>query len=193
MTTTAAKTKRPQISILEAVKICETNNVKVKDALLWRKKFIELRRNAPYRGASCTLTLDQYVKLAVKAGIKSPTEIGKGSDNFNLSRKGDVGDYTFSNCRFILKSENLEEKHVNGGIDSAAEKKRGRTKLNDLSVLRQSKKMSKTFRVVSPSGEVFKGLNLKEFCKQRGLTATSMFAVCRGDQHSAKGWTGKYT
>ena len=51
---------------------------------------------------------------------------------------------------------------------------------------------AKKFKLVSPSGEVFEGEGLAAFCKEYGLTQSSMAAVCRGEYKQHKEWTGEY-
>jgi len=178
----------------------------------WEKKWNHLRWNAPNRGAKCLLTLRQYMKLAEKAGITRPSQIGRSKGKYQMSRVGDTGDYVMGNCRFLLMSENLDEMLTNGGRKSQAEKIRGRTKETHSGVRSRSEKLtgrtkeshkglqtvsekkSKAFRVVSPTGKVYRGVHLKEFTKEHGLSTSNMMAVCRGARQSCnKGWTGTYT
>ena len=99
--------------------------VPVKDA--WKVKYTQLKKNAGRRGIKCLLTFEEYMRLAKKAGISSPDEIGRTSGKYQMSRRGDAGNYVIGNCRFLTIEENLSEKVINGGTRSHAEKIRGRT------------------------------------------------------------------
>lgn len=158
----------------------------------WRRKFWNLRKAARQKGVACHLTLDQYINLAKEAGIESPNQIGQKIDSFQMGRLGDVGDYELGNCRFITFKQNLDEMTSNGGRSNAINKMIGRTKDNNQSIASQSDKISKWYRMVSPTGEVFEGKNLKEFCKERGLTVSLVYLVFGGKAKHHKGWTGEY-
>lgn len=149
----------------------------------WNQRLINLRASAKYRGLECNLTLEQYMQLASEAGITHPSQIGKTNESFQMARYGDVGNYEVGNCRFITKLENIREK-TNRGL--------GRTKYSHRGIAAQAEKLSKSFKVKSPAGEVFEGSNLNEFCKLHGLTQTAMSAVCLGKRMQHKGWTGEY-
>lgn len=156
---------------------------------LWHSKYGSLKLQ---RGDRCKITFEDYITLAVDAGIKTSKEIGTSRDSFCLGRLGDVGDYEVGNCRFIKVSQNQLERTQNGGADRQYDKMRGRTKATHEGIMISAIKHSKTFELLSPTGEVFMGINLTEFCKNNNLNQGSMSAVCRGDDKSHKKWTGRY-
>lgn len=200
----------------------------IEDTRAWYNKYRTLTMNAKQKGNQNLLSFRQYLKLAVKAGLTSPTQIGNTSGSYQMSRVGDSGDYEVGNCRFLTLEENHAEKHKNGGYKRQAEKLRGRTKETHSGLMGASLKMrgrtketdrgvaegarkrsgrtaetheyvkertkalSKSFRVKSPFGEVFKGTNLNAFCREHGLNASSMGKVCSGRKTPYRGWTGKY-
>ena len=86
------------------------------------------------------LSLADYRQKILDAGIL-PEQIGQTRTSYHLARYSDTGDYTPHSCRFIPHLDNLAEQRLNGGLARMAEKKRGRTKLNDPSVASQAKKM----------------------------------------------------
>lgn len=56
------------------------------------------------------LTFEEYIGLAIDAGIETPHQIGRLPGQYQLGRLGDMGDYEIGNCRFITKEENQKEK-----------------------------------------------------------------------------------
>lgn len=54
------------------------------------------------------------------------------------------------------------------------------------------KSRAKRFRLVSPEGVVYEGLNVSEFCKQQGLNRSNVITVCSGKAKLHKGWSGEY-
>lgn len=177
---------------------------------LWTRKHRQLRVHAKQRGFDCTLTLRQYIKLAVRAGIEEPDEIGRTRGKYQMSRKGDKGHYVWGNCRFLTIEENQREKIENGGFERGASKVRGRTaathegvartvaarvgnrKETHEYIARMALKKSKPFKVKSPTGRVYSGYNLNEFCEKKGLSRSSLSKVCRGERNDHRGWTGRY-
>lgn len=61
-----------------------------------------------FRLEGSTLSLSQYIRKIKEAGI-TPYDIGHGSESYQLSRYNDEGPYTVRSCRFITKTENLQE------------------------------------------------------------------------------------
>ena len=45
------------------------------------------------------------------------------------------------------------------------------------------------FKVVSPEGKVYEGINCKPFAEEHGLTPTSFTAMVRGELNFCNGWT----
>jgi hypothetical protein len=98
----------------------------------WRYKYQNLRSSAVKRNVNMCLSFRQYIKLAKKAGLKEPSQIGRTSvDNYQMGRIGDTGDYEWGNCRFITMEQNKNEKIANGGQERASQKIRGRNKFNN--------------------------------------------------------------
>ena len=161
----------------------------MKNELAWKRKWDSFQAGVHTRKAECRLTFEQYMKLAEQAGITDPACIGrKDLYSFQLGRYGDVGPYEIGNCRFITMRQNLLERST----EQIAIKSKNRNKFNCEGRLNQSKKISKKFLVISPSGERFEGTNLKEFCIQHGLNQGRMSRVCSGKETLHKGWSGKY-
>lgn len=109
----------------------------------WWKKYIVLRSNALGRRVECLLTFRQYLKLAKRAGILKPAQIGRSLDAYQMSRKGDTGNYEWGNCRFLTMEQNQKEKHKNGGYAAQAEKLTGRTKFTHSYLMESGKKVSR--------------------------------------------------
>lgn len=199
-----------------------------KFASAWRHKWRTQKDNASRREIEHSLTFKEYLRLARRAKLSRPEDVGVKGNRYVLARLGDTGPYSFDNCRFITNSANLKEgrrngchlesdaakrtytKYNNAGVASAASKLTGRTKFTDPSlrarglkrkgktkedtefIARMAYKNSKDFRLKSPSGKVYKGRNLNEFCKKHGLNQGNLAAVCRGDRPHCGGWTGYY-
>lgn len=170
---------------------------------IWKTKWATLKQRAKAYGVDFQLTLEQYKALAVEAGIEAE-QIGRCKGEYCVGRLGDVGPYTVGNCRFITVSQNHKEKVLNGGQarqtakvkgipnEKVARKLTGRNKHEYANLAHLADCNSKYFRVVSPTGEVFEGKNLNEFCKTHSLTQANLSAVCRGQAKHHKGWTGEY-
>ena len=52
-----------------------------------------------------------------------------------------------------------------------------------------SKHNSKTWKLVSPRGEIIEINNLREFSIKNGLSQPNLFNVIKGNRKSHKGWT----
>lgn len=87
----------------------------------WRQKYSNKKGDSK---GYFELTFQEYIDLAVQAGLKFPKEIGQSTSSFCLGRIGDVGPYSIDNCRFITNRQNHDEKMINGGS------KRGGIKLS---------------------------------------------------------------
>jgi len=182
------------------------------DARQWHLKWRNKVRTSKYRGLVCTLSFTQYLLLALKAGLRKPSDIGDKPGSYVLGRFGDTGGYTFANCSFILYEENCSEVHSNGRLDYEAVSlcRKGKTRHDTEFIARQSATMtgrrkethaglaiisdknSKNFRLVSPKGKVYTGRNLKGFGLKHKLNQTGLSRLCRGVHESYKGWTGEY-
>lgn len=65
-----------------------------------------------FRFQKSNLTFEQYLNKLVEAGI-TPSNVGKRSTDYSLSRINDEGPYTQKSCRFITTRANcLEQKYV---------------------------------------------------------------------------------
>lgn len=167
------------------------------DYLRWKKLWSALCSHAQGRGAVCYLTFDQYVRLALDAGLTSPDQIGVGIDKYQLGRIGDTGNYELGNCRFITMRQNLDERFLNGGTREAGRKKSGRTKDNDPGVASQAQIIKdqnrRKFQLVDPNGVIHYGDCLTDFCAEHGLNRRSIYGILSGSRKvSRSGWTGKY-
>jgi hypothetical protein len=184
------------------------------DLTVWRHKWFRLVQRSRAEDKECTLTFIDYISLAKAAGLTSPDQIGRSQGQYQMGRLGDTGGYILGNCRFITMQQNQDERKQNGGtaiaVEKAAKIRRGQTKENNKSIRSMAKKLNgrtadeydylrvaglrrgKRFRVVSPTGIVYKGDSLNAFCKEHNLSQASMSLVCRGKKNQYFGWTGKY-
>lgn len=180
------------------LKILVNLGFSIDDAKSWIYKYKTFVNNKTQSGYVCDITFTQYLKLASKAGLTSPAQIGLAMDQYQMGRIGDTGDYIKGNCRFITARQNLNEKFKNGGAAIGYAKSSrtltGRTKENCVYKRSAAKKLSKPFRLVSPKGKVYTGQNLVEFCESKGLSTAMLMRLCRGDcKQALSGWTGSYT
>lgn len=176
----------------ERRKWLEENGFNPDEVDIWRQMWQRLKYHSTTRNIKCLLGFEDYLTLAKNAGLYDPEMIGRNKGHYQLGRYGDKGDYSKENCRFIPKELNRKEMTENGGDMAMAESLRGRTKHTHEGVKNQSEKVSKSFRLISPQGEIFVGTNLTEFCKIHSLNRGNMSSVCRGEMKSYKGWTGEY-
>lgn len=172
-----------RVQIVVALGLCNS------DSETWHLKWRSLHVRSKRRQIECTLSFKQFLKLALRAGLKSPDEIGRHNHQYNLARYGDAGGYTPRNCRFVLSSVNRDERVTNGGIERGAAKRRGLTKDNCEWRARTAQKLGRPFCVVSPKGKVIRGSNLTEFCRKHNLNPGCIRQVMRGTRKQSKGWT----
>lgn len=163
------------------------------DLTSWVAKWTTFKMNVAQKGYRCLLSFEQYMDKAKSAGLSYPYEIGVGSDQYNVCKQGDVpGDYTVDNCDFKTHKENMQDRVVNGGAKSQADRISGRTKYTHGHVASQAEKLSKRFMITDPNGNTHFGSNLTQFCRDHELDQSTMAAVCRGKAKKHKGWTGEY-
>lgn len=158
----------------ERRELCVKYGILPKYAGEFRDKWTKTRANAKVKGVLCTLTFEDYLRKAVRAGIYKPSHIGMYAGSFQLSRKRDKGDYSNGNCAFKPAEVNRLEQKLNGGNAKAAEKK------------------FKKFEIFSPNGKKFRGSGLIPFCGKHGLNRSRMGLVCNGKISHHKGWTGRF-
>jgi len=139
------------------------------DVIVWRLKWQRIKYHSLRCGKECKLSFEQYIHLAVEAGIRLPSDIGNTKDKYVMARYGDKGGYVYGNCRFIRQSDNYKEYVENGGKQKMIDALTGRSKSTCIGILSASTKKSKNYRVISPSGVVFSGRNLTDFCKKHQL------------------------
>lgn len=156
--------------------------IQIEKLKYWAHRSNSIKKNV------APLTYEQYLLKIKDAGI-SAHDIGNKKGKYQLARYGDVGDYTPESCRFITKEKNMLELIENGGFVRGAAKKKGRTKLDHPGLKLMSEKNSKPFIIKSPSGEIFSGKNLHQFCKDNGLDSGNMNRVLNGIKKHFKGWT----
>lgn len=180
------KSRRRNKETIDREIYLETKGLNPDDVYAWRIKWQDLKSGAKKRGALCLLSFNQYIDLAIDAGLSSPNQIGCKPYLYQMGRMGDKGNYEIGNCRFITMSRNILEKIENGGTNL------NRTKHSHPGVKRMSDANSKRYRVKSPDGIVYEGLSLNQFCKDKGLRQPNMSEVCRGIARQYKGWTGTY-
>lgn len=187
------KTELPDLPTTEeATEIVENLGFDTGDTPRWRWKYRKLRGRVSQTGQLLLLSFRQYMRLAKRAGLTNPDEIGCTRGTYQLGRKGDSGHYEWGNCRFITIEQNIAERKKNGGAASQGAKLRGRTAKTHDGVARTKAATSKRFRVKSPTGRVYTASSLREFCQKHNLARQYVRAVFNGKRHEYKGWTGSF-
>lgn len=101
---------------------------------IWRTKYTTKVDNAKSVGLKVLITFDEYLYKAWEANLSHPNDVGRRSDQYNLSRINDQGDYTTSSCRFITTYSNQKElqSHCDPFINHTGEDHRCAKYSNDL-------------------------------------------------------------
>lgn len=139
------------------------------------------------------LTFEQYYDKIKEAKI-TVHQIGNNIDSYQLSRYTDQGDYTPESCRFVTMRENIEDRHRNGGTKRGSEKcskilkERGIRPLVSCFEVTGEYPASKSYRLKSPTGEIYEGTNVAKFCRERGFTH-KIHDMIAGKIKSYRGWT----
>lgn len=146
---------------INSVALC---GLDIADTEVWLRKWMELGSSAKKKGNKRLLTFDEYLLLAVKAGLTKPSQIGTRIDSYQMGRIGDTGDYEIGNCRFITKAQNLEERKLNGGNASISNKMLGRSRSEEV-----RRKISETQkgRIITPESII----KMKETIRKKRETA----------------------
>lgn len=198
------------------------NGLDVEYTASWSLKYCRLRDRAKSNDIDFSLSFNDYVDMAISAGLDNPNQIGRSSGKYCVGRVGDLGGYTNGNCRFITTDQNRNEAVVNGAYLRSSEKLSGRknpkhsefmsgkNKTNDIrlkilsdkmtgrtkadtdSVARMALSKSKQYLLKSPIGIEYQGYNLTQFCRDNDLCQTRMSSLCRGEVKQVNGWTGMY-
>ena len=75
-----------------------------------------------YRNKMSTTPMElkfaELYSLVEQAGIL-PSQIGQGSNQYQLSRYNDIGPYALGNCRFITTIENIRERDSSASAENA--------------------------------------------------------------------------
>lgn len=92
-----------------------------------------------------------------------------------------------NNAKYWLgKSRSLESiKKMSASHTGKLLSKAHRKKLSE--VLKN--KGAKIYKLISPSGELFKGKNISNFCKEQNLSISHISQVINGNRNHHKGWT----
>lgn len=186
---------QPLYSSADRISIARAHGIK--NGLLFYTKRIRLRYSSKKRGADCLITYEQYAKLAERAGITDPDQIGKSPGQYQMGRKKDTGDYTIRSARFVTVQENHDDLTRNGGRARGDRKRSqtltGRTKETHPYLREMGNKRGYRFELVSPKGKVYQGKNVRAFCEKHNLCPEGVYAFLNGGKMKHhKGWTGRY-
>lgn len=96
-----------------------------------------------------------------------------------------------------LARANIGKRHTEETKSKMADKRKGqKMNFSDEVMKRRSeatrKQNMKRYRLTSPDGIIFEGIDLKKFCMEKDLNQGNMAAVCRGIKKHHKGWVGIY-
>lgn len=180
--------------------IVENCGFDVDDYRNWHAKYKTLCVNARNRGVECLLTFRQYLRLAARAGLTHPKDIGKSPSQYQMGRKGDTGDYVWGNCRFITMKQNLKERIKNGGSEVGASKASKTNRIRGVRAAMVHKdnaevkpnSLQRPCVFVSPKGKKYQGPSLNHLCRRFDLDTGNMCKVLNGRQRQHRDWTGYY-
>jgi hypothetical protein len=92
----------------------------------------------------------------------------------------------------MAENKRGRNKNNDPGVCRMSQKLKGRTKFTSEGLAQSADKQSLDYHIVSPTGKVYKGRNVKEFCVEHGLQPGCLAGVLRGVRNHHKGWTGHY-
>lgn len=103
-----------------------------------------------------------------------------------VSPKGET--VTFTNIKKFSEENKLAEGCVWQVLTGKYQQHFGWTRV-DSKYKRKRDGCAKPFKVISPTGEIFEGLNITEFAQKHGLEQSLLTFVINGKRCSHKGWT----
>lgn len=145
------------------------------DLVVWVQKWHSFEMHCKQFKKENELTFYTYTQLAVEAGLTSPSQIGRSKYDYQLGRYGDQGGYSITNCRFITKKENLDERQLSGAIDRAMMVRKD----SDI-------KRRKTYKA-EKEGAILIAKGLKEMSNLIGATIPSICTAAKTGR-KVKGW-----
>ncbi|MEA5447582.1 NUMOD3 domain-containing DNA-binding protein [Leptolyngbya sp. CCNP1308] len=127
---------------------------------------------------------------------KKNSECRKGVP-LSEEHKKNIGKAHKGKFRSLEARQKMSKAHIGRTLSEEArqkisESKRGKSiawKPHSEATIEKIRKVnSKSFRLLSPSGEIVEGSNLREFCRQNDLNPGNMCQLNQGKIKSAKGW-----
>ncbi len=112
-----------------------------------------------------------------------------GGFNINKSAKGCETEYTVER-RLKLSNSQKGENHFNYGNSYTDDHKQ---KLSDAHSHQDNASLKKSYKFISPEGELVKVFGLNEFCREHNLDRPGMIGVNRGDHGHHRGWRSPKT
>lgn len=139
------------------------------------------------------MSVESRIKMSLsakgrKASDETRSNISKAKRGLvlsNLARSnissGKMGHTVSEETRLKLRLYNL-------GREASKETK---SKMSKASLVHRQNSLLE-FELISPTGEIYTGTNISNFCKQHNLKVPSISQICKGTLKKYKGWTGKY-
>ena len=160
---------------------------------MFRKKWYSIKATSNQKGREFSLTFSEYTTLVKLAKIESPHQIGREHQSqYQMSRLKDLGGYTWGNCRFITKAENISEAKMNGIPKRISKASFEFHNKNDSKRLAVASACEKSFVAISPDGLRYYRKNVRKFSEEFGLDKTGVAKMLRGNIQKYKNWTGGY-
>ena len=107
---------------------------------------------------------------------------GSGKGFLSEETKKKIGDANRGSRRSEDAKKNMSNAHK--GIKLSEEHKVSLKK----ALTASNKSRAKTYKFVSPIGDIVEFTNMNEFCGIHGLSACNMYRIIRGDRDNYKGW-----
>lgn len=104
----------------------------------------------------------------------------------------DQGDFWTKNVHRLVAEAYLPNPDQLPEVNHIEENKHNNSKTNLEWCTRQYNaeySLAKTFKLISPSGNIMTITNLAKFCREHGLNKSNLHKVCKGIRRSHKGWT----
>jgi len=131
-------------------------------------------------------TKEKWCEDSRKAGkIMGNKHYKNGTGIFSLTEEQKL-----ENCKKGGKIQGHKSKELGTGIFSLTkeEQRENGRKYGKLGGKVVAEKYSKSFSLMSPTGEIVDVKNLTKFCRDNNLTRRNLQAVLRGDRNHHKGW-----
>lgn len=121
---------------------------------------------------------------------------GKGKGSMSFATKIKIAKANTGKKRSVIARQNMSKAHLGKTLSverknkiSAANKGKNNPFYGRTHSQETLDKISKTYTIVSPNGEIMTIKNMAEHCRQYNLNKGNMNSLVRGNRSSCQGWT----